>query len=83
MVGSSEWLDKHTDPLWLGGVSAAPGGAKGCRRGVGGGGGGVLRVQLEELERSMDSDSCQGSLRYTVSHTLTHTHSHTHHPLSP
>lgn len=37
-----------------------------------------LRVQLEELERSMHSDSCQNSLRYTVSHiSQTHiTHSH-------
>lgn len=49
------------------------------------GGGGFLRVQLEELERSMDSDSCQNSLRYTISHMLFHAHTHTqaaaHHPL--
>lgn len=41
-----------------------------------------LRVQLEELERSMDSDSCQNSLRYTVSHiSQTHIHTVTDRPL--
>lgn len=35
MGGSSELLDKRTDPLWLGGVSEAPGGAGGSRLRVG------------------------------------------------
>lgn len=67
-------MDKRTDPLWLAGVSEALGRAGGCRLWVGSVGGGILRVQLEELERSMDSDSCQNSLKYTVSHMLSQTH---------
>lgn len=66
--GSSERLDKRTDPLWLGGISEAQDGEGGCWRDQR-----FLQVQLKELEKSMDSDSCQNSLRYTVSHTHSHT----------
>lgn len=75
--GSSEWLDKHTDPLWLGRVSEA---LVGGRRLQARARLGFLRVQLEELERSMDSDSCQNSLRYT-SHTCWLTYTATRRPL--
>lgn len=78
MGGSGELLDKRTDPLWLGGVSEAPGGAGGSRLGVGRGcssGSSWRSWRRAWILTAVKSPSD------TLSHTSRrHTHTHSHGP---
>lgn len=69
--GSSEGLDKRADPLWLGGVSEAPGRAGGCRRW--GGEGGPSRSSWRSWRGAWILTAVKIPSD-TLSHTCTHSH---------